>query len=137
MMFWVWGVQSQWKKLYRSKCRRVFSQQIYVSYILCSTQKSGVFYMCKSSSNERTLIMCIANCQLLPAFFVCKLTRQITLRELPEFHYDIIPNEGDIFNLFDPKSRKDNRSLSTATFSIQEKMTYCIYAFPKGKICLW
>lgn len=26
MMFWVWGVQSQWKKLYRSKCRRVFSQ---------------------------------------------------------------------------------------------------------------
>lgn len=36
-IFWVWGIQSQWKKLYRSKCRGVFSQQIYINYILCST----------------------------------------------------------------------------------------------------
>lgn len=76
----------------------------------------------------------IANWLLSLIFSVSKLTKCITLRELSEFHNDTISNEGILFNVFDPEFTKDNRSPSAATLSIQEKVTYCIYAFSIGKV---
>lgn len=106
------------------------SRQIYVSYILCTTHKvkqMRFFYKCRNNINESTIRMCIANCLLSLIFSASKLTKWITLRELSEFHNDIISSEGILFNVFDPESTKDNRSLSAATLSTEEKVIYYIY----------
>lgn len=131
LLFWFWGVQSQWKELQRSKRRSTLSQQIYANYVLYPTWKvKQIRYF---TNVDAILMKEQLECALQIVCFHSHFLSVKWLNGSPSENFlnsliILFPTKESIL-MYLIHSQKRNRSLSASAFSRQEKVAF-------SKVCL-